>query len=137
MNGEQLSSTPIDVLVSETHADARLDWFLAQQFPAYSRVMLRKVINAAGVKVDGLRVKAAYRLQPGQRVTIVLPELAREGPRPENIPLDILYEDDVLAAVNKPPCSALIRCARYSTLVLFQSGWRMAAGVTKASTTII
>jgi 23S rRNA pseudouridine1911/1915/1917 synthase len=103
MNGEHLSSTPLDVLVSETHADARLDWFLAQQFPAYSRVMLRKVINAAGVKVNGVRVKAAYRLQPGQCVTVVLPELAREGPRPENIPLDILYEDDVLAAVNKPP----------------------------------
>lgn len=64
---------------------------------------MRKVINAAGVKVDGQRVKAAYRLQPGQRVTIVLPDLAREGPRPENIPLEILYEDDVLAAVVKPP----------------------------------
>lgn len=103
MSAEQLSSTPLELVVPETHADARLDWFLAQQLPAYSRVMLRKVINAAGVKVDGARVKAAYHLRPGQRVTVVLPPLEREGPRPEEIPLDILYEDDALAAINKPP----------------------------------
>lgn len=103
MTGESLSSTPLEVVVPPTHADVRLDWFLAQQFPRYSRVMLRKVINAAGVKVDGVRVKAAYRLQGGQTISIVLPELIREAPQPEDIPLDILYEDDVLAAINKSP----------------------------------
>jgi 23S rRNA pseudouridine1911/1915/1917 synthase len=64
---------------------------------------LRKVINAAAVQVDGRRAKAALKLRAGQRVTIALPELAREGPRPENIPLDILYEDDAIAVINKPP----------------------------------
>src|SRR6185436_6573857 len=39
----------------------------------------------------------------GQRVTIMLPELAREGPQPENIPLEIVYEDDAIAVINKPP----------------------------------
>src|SRR5262249_6038946 len=63
----------------------------------------RKVINAAGVRVDGDRVKAAYRLHAGQRISVVLPELAREGPHPENIPLEILFEDAAIVAINKPP----------------------------------
>jgi len=95
--------SPIELVVTEVHGGTRLDWFLAQQFPLYSRVHLRKVINAAAVQVDGKRVKAAHRLRPGERVSLSLPELPRESPRPENIPLDILYEDEWLAAINKPP----------------------------------
>jgi 23S rRNA pseudouridine1911/1915/1917 synthase len=93
---------PSELVVSEAHAGARLDGFLAQQFPSYSRVLLRKVINAAGVRVDGKRVKAAYRLRAGQTITIELPELAREAPQPEDIPLDILFEDEAIAVINKP-----------------------------------
>lgn len=103
MSGDELSSEPQDLVVPPEHAGARLDWFLAQQFSSYSRVMLRKVINAAGVQVEGKRVKAAHKLQAGERITIALPELPREGPQPENIPLEVLYEDDHLAAINKPP----------------------------------
>jgi 23S rRNA pseudouridine1911/1915/1917 synthase len=65
--------------------------------------MLRKIFNAAGVHVDGYRVKAAHKLQAGERITISLPELPREGPQPENIPLEVLYEDEHLAVINKPP----------------------------------
>jgi 23S rRNA pseudouridine1911/1915/1917 synthase len=103
MSGDELSSEPQDLIVPPEHAGARLDWFLAQQFSNYSRVMLRKVINAAGVQVEGKRVKAAHKLQAGERITIALPELPREGPQPENIPLEVLYEDEHLAAINKPP----------------------------------
>jgi len=64
MSGDPLSaSEPVELIVTEQQAGARLDAFLASQFPTYnSRVLLRKVINAAGVKVDGNRVKAAHRL---------------------------------------------------------------------------
>jgi 23S rRNA pseudouridine1911/1915/1917 synthase len=92
-----------ELVVPEAMAGARLDWYLARQFPSHSRVVLRKLINAAGVKVDGARVKAAHKLRAGQRISVELPETAREGPRPENIPLDILYEDSQIAAINKPP----------------------------------
>jgi 23S rRNA pseudouridine1911/1915/1917 synthase len=102
MSGDELSSEPVELIVSADQAGARLDWFLAQQLPTYSRVLLRKLINAAGVKVDGNRVKAAYRLRPGERIAVMLVELVREGPQPENIPLDILYEDAEIAAINKP-----------------------------------
>jgi 23S rRNA pseudouridine1911/1915/1917 synthase len=103
MSGGQLPvSHPIELVVSEAQAGARLDAFLAVQFPSYSRVLLRKVINAAGARVEGKRVKAAHRLRAGEHVSIVLPELVREGPQPEDIPLDILFEDDAIAVVNKP-----------------------------------
>jgi 23S rRNA pseudouridine1911/1915/1917 synthase len=102
MSSDELSAEPIEMVVDESQAGARLDWFLAQQFSGYSRVLLRKVINAAGVTVDGKRVKAAYRLHAGERISIVMPPLEREGPRPEDIPLDILYEDAAIAVINKP-----------------------------------
>ena len=92
----------VELIVGPSAVGARLDWYLAHQFPQYSRVHLRKVINGMGVKVNGQRVKAAHRLHAGDRVTVVLPELPREYPAPENIPLDVLYEDGVLAVVNKP-----------------------------------
>ena len=103
MSSDELSADPIEVVVDESQAGARLDWFLAQQFSGCSRVLLRKVINAAGVTVDGKRVKAAHRLHGGERISIVMPPLEREGSRPEDIPLDILYEDAAIAVINKPP----------------------------------
>ncbi|MGE0609136.1 MAG: RluA family pseudouridine synthase [Pirellulales bacterium] len=93
----------IERIVSAADEGARLDWFLAREFPIYSRVHLRKVINAAAVQVDGKGTKAAHRLQAGQRITLTLPELPRQAPRPENIPLDILHEDESIIVVNKRP----------------------------------
>ncbi|MDA1050777.1 MAG: RluA family pseudouridine synthase [Planctomycetota bacterium] len=99
----ELSSEPVELIVGPEHADTRLDAFLASQFPSFSRVKLRQAINAGGVQVDDKRTKAAYRLRAGQTIAITLPELVVEGPEPEDIPLDILYEDDHLIAVNKSP----------------------------------
>src|SRR5262245_53689164 len=99
MSHPELSSEPIDVLVPAEQTGCRLDWFLAQQFPAFSRVNLRRAINAAGVQVNGQRTKASYRLRGGERLTVFLPDLPRETPQPENIPLQVLYEDESLAVI--------------------------------------
>lgn len=88
--------------VSDDNVGMRLDQFLAQSFPQYSRVRLRQLIQTAAVQVDQRTRKAAYRLSAGQVVIVELPELERPGPEPENIPLEILYEDDALVAINKP-----------------------------------
>jgi 23S rRNA pseudouridine1911/1915/1917 synthase len=98
-----LSSDPVELTVDSSEAGWRLDVFLAHNFPDYSRVHLRRVITAGGVRVEDRGGKPAYRLIPGQRVRILLPEIPREAPRPENIPLDILFEDDSLVVINKPP----------------------------------
>lgn len=85
----------------------RLDLFLVHHFPAYSRTLIRNAIMHGGVKIDPDTEKAAngkpsYRLVAGQVVRFSLPELPREAPKPEPIPLDILYEDEELAVINKP-----------------------------------
>jgi 23S rRNA pseudouridine1911/1915/1917 synthase len=103
MSSDDLSMQPLEILVDEPFEGCRLDVFLAQKFPAYSRVHLRKVINADAVQVNGRRAKAAHKLRVGERVSIVLPELPKKSPQPEDIPLEILYEDEWLAAINKPP----------------------------------
>ena len=99
---DDLSAGSVERVVTANQADCRLDWFLAQQFPAFSRTHLRRVINAAAVKVNGQRTKASHRVCEGERITIELPDLPRHGPAPEDIPLTILYEDEWLAAINKP-----------------------------------
>ena len=103
MSPKDLSSEPVELTVAPSQEGWRLDLFLVHHFPDYSRVHLRRVITAGGVKVDGQGGKPSYRLRPGQRVSIVLPEIPREAPQAEEIPLDILYQDDWVAVVNKPP----------------------------------
>ncbi len=88
--------------VSATDVGTRLDAFLASHLPQYSRVRLRQLIQTAAVQVDGQTRKAAYRLQMGQSVQIEIPADERPGPEPENIPLEILYEDEQIAVINKP-----------------------------------
>ncbi len=98
-----LSSQPVELTVEAAEAGHRLDAFLASRFPDYSRVHLRRVISAGGVQVDDRGGKPAYRLKAGQRVSVALPEIPREAPRPENIPLAVLYQDEHIVVVNKPP----------------------------------
>jgi 23S rRNA pseudouridine1911/1915/1917 synthase len=94
---------PLVLTVEQADAGSRLDAFLARSLPKYSRVQLRKVIGAGGVRVNGQGTKVAHRLSAGDAVSVVLPPMNAAGPNPENIPLDILYEDDCVIAVNKPP----------------------------------
>jgi 23S rRNA pseudouridine1911/1915/1917 synthase len=94
---------PLELVVGADAAGQRLDAFLAHELPKYSRVQFRKVIGAGGVTVNGQGTKVAHRLAAGDRIAIVLPPMNAAGPNPENIPLDILYEDEHIIAVNKPP----------------------------------
>ncbi|MGA2065143.1 MAG: RluA family pseudouridine synthase [Thermoguttaceae bacterium] len=98
----QLSNEPVEFVVDPSEAGQRLDVLLAIRFHDYSRVHLRRVISVGGVQVNGKGGKPAYRVLGGQRISIVLPEIPRQSPRPENIPLEVLYEDEDLLVVNKP-----------------------------------
>jgi len=102
MSSSELSE-PVTLIVGPGESGWRLDVFLAHHFTDYSRVHLRRAISAGAATIDGRGGKPSYRLKPGQRVEFHLPEIPREGPAPENIPLDILYQDDDLIVVNKPP----------------------------------
>jgi 23S rRNA pseudouridine1911/1915/1917 synthase len=105
------SAEPTELIVGPEQAGERLDAFLAAALPQYSRVHLRRAITAGGVQVDGRQAKPAYRLVAGEHVRLVLPDLPRSGPQPEDIPLDVLYEDEHLAAIN-PPAGMVVHPAK-------------------------
>lgn len=95
---------PSSFVVEEEHREFRVDLFLTLKVDGYSRVFLRRLILEEKVLVDGRPIKPAFRVYPGQRVEIVdLPPPPSDGPIPEAIPLDVLYEDEFLVAINKPP----------------------------------
>jgi len=83
-------------------AGMRLDQFLVLQFPDFSRSIVQKAIEGGGVTVNGAAAKSSYKARLGDQVRIQLPEPERPEPAPEDIPLDVLYEDEYLALVNKP-----------------------------------
>ena len=97
------AATSYRFVVEEDSAGERLDVFLTAQIPATSRVRIRRSIDLGSALIDGGVQKAAYRLVAGETIEFQLAPRAAEGPRPEPIPLDILYEDEAIAVVNKPP----------------------------------
>jgi 23S rRNA pseudouridine1911/1915/1917 synthase len=92
----------VDLTVAGKVVGMRLDQHLASLFPDFSRSVIQKVIEAASVTVNEAAAKASYRVRQGDRIRIWLPEPAHPLPVPEDIPLDVLYEDEFLAVVNKP-----------------------------------
>ena len=94
---------PNFVTVPVENSGQRVDLFLGHTFPIYSRVHLQDAIRQGKVLVDGVQVKPSTRVKPGQTISVTLPEPKDDGPEPENIPLDILFEDEHIVAVNKPP----------------------------------
>lgn len=92
----------ISLQADETYMDERLDKFLSAMLPDQSRSYLQKIIKDGNVLVNGEPKKSSYRLEDGDEVTVDLPELKSPDIEPENIPLDILYEDDSILMVNKP-----------------------------------
>lgn len=86
----------------ENHMDERVDKFLSSMLTEQSRSYLQKIIKDGSVFVNGKPVKASYRMEDGDVVTIDLPELTEPEIEAEDIPLDILYEDADLLIVNKP-----------------------------------
>jgi len=86
----------------ENYMDERVDKFLSAMLPDQSRSYLQKIIKEGSVLVNQSPVKASYRMEEGDQVVIDLPELKEPEIEAENIPLDILYEDEYLLMVNKP-----------------------------------
>jgi len=91
-----------EYLVVENDGGERIDRYLADNFEDKSRSYLQKLIKDGQVKVNGKPVKSNYRLVFDDRVEIYMPEVKEPDIDPENIPLDILYEDKDVLLVNKP-----------------------------------
>ena len=86
----------------ETETNERIDKFLSVQMEELSRSYVQKLIKDGNVKVDGKAVKANYKLSYDEWIQVTIPDLTAPDIVPENIPLDILYEDEDILIVNKP-----------------------------------
>ena len=97
-----MSSKIIIKNVEPEYNGQRIDKFLSETLPEYSRSFIQKVVKDGGVLVDEKCVKSNYKLSAGQILKLNVPELVEPDIIPENIALDILYEDDDIIVVNKP-----------------------------------
>ncbi len=80
----------------------RIDRFLAEALPEFSRSYLQKLLKDGQIAVNGSPAKSNYRIHSGDRIEFALPREQEPEILPENIPLDILYEDEDILVVNKP-----------------------------------
>lgn len=91
-----------ELIIQEELANKRLDIAVSLLFPELTRAHAQKLIKEGGVLVDGKPRKASYPLTAGERLSVTLPEPEATEVLPENIPLDILYEDKDVIVINKP-----------------------------------
>ncbi len=90
--------------ITEEMEEERIDKCLAMLIDSLSRSFIQKLIKEENVKVNGSIVKGSYRVKAEDKVEFFLPEAVEPDIEPENIPLDILYEDKDIIVVNKPKC---------------------------------
>lgn len=91
-----------DLVVQCKPDGMRLDQYLVTLFPDFSRSVVQRVIEAGGVTVNGHPAKPSYRVRHGDAIRVYPPEPTHPAPTPEDIPLEVLYEDEYLALINKP-----------------------------------
>jgi 23S rRNA pseudouridine1911/1915/1917 synthase len=99
----QETKHPIRLRVAPEEAGRRLDQFLAAQLAEVSRARVQQLIQQGKVEVNGAAAKASLRLKGNETITLLGPAEAQPlRAIPEDIPLDVVYEDESLAVVSKP-----------------------------------
>ena len=93
---------PIEVLIDHDYEGERVDKYLSVIFPDSSRAALQKAVEAGNALINGKPVAKNYRLRAGDRLSFSPLAVRPLDVTPENIPLDIAYEDNDLLVVNKP-----------------------------------
>lgn len=88
--------------VTEVETGKRLDAFLAERIDGWSRSRLQRLIDDGDVLVNDRKVKPSYKVRSADVIEVELTELPTTTFEPEDIPLDIVFEDEHLAVINKP-----------------------------------
>lgn len=88
--------------ITEEENGTRIDRILADRLSDFSRSYLKKLLDEGKVTMDGKALKPSAKMKTGQEVSLSVPEKILPDIEPENIPLEILYEDDDVLVVNKP-----------------------------------
>ncbi len=98
-----MSSRTEVLTIEHSLPSERLDTYLRGKFPAVSRGAIQRLIEEGHIKVNGRTVKPTHAPRAGEQVEVHWPEARSAEAQPEAMPLDILYEDEALLVVNKPP----------------------------------
>lgn len=93
----------IQFIVPDGKNKQRLDLFLTSQLPSVTRAKLKRLVDDDKITVNGVPTKAGHLVRPGEVIDVYFPASESSDLEPEDIPLDIIYEDDNLLVVNKPP----------------------------------
>lgn len=92
----------LNYVVSDGQSGIRIDRYLSDSNEDLSRSYIQKLLKEQKVTVQGTFVKANYKVQSGDVITVEVPDMTEPDILPEDIPLDILYEDEDVLVVNKP-----------------------------------
>src|SRR5215813_4943713 len=102
LNSAANDQSILSFTVPEESAGQRLDAFLAAHIQSWSRSRLQRLIDDGDVVVNGRAAKPSYKLRPSDQVDAELTALPPASFAPEDLPIEIIYEDDHLVVVNKP-----------------------------------
>src|SRR5215212_5017973 len=90
-------------VVEQSMPGQRLDTFLRARYPAVSRGAFQRLIEQGHIKVNGQTAKPTHQPRRGEMVEVFFPEARAAEAKPENIPLEVIFEDADLIVLNKPP----------------------------------
>jgi 23S rRNA pseudouridine1911/1915/1917 synthase len=97
-----LNETSFTITSSEPDAGKRLDAFLSEKIEGWSRSRLQRLVESGDILVNQKEAKASYKLRDGDEIDVDLTEVPAAKFEAENIPLEIVFEDEYLAVINKP-----------------------------------
>ena len=93
--------TKLDFIATAEETGERIDRFLSAQDTGLTRSAVQKLIEDGGVTVGGKKVSKNYKLHNGDSVEIIIPDPVELDVKPQDIPVEIVYEDSELLVVNK------------------------------------
>ena len=91
------------MVVPENETKVRLDRFLANKLPEYSRSRLQQLIRGGFVRLNGATTRPRHLVRSGDKIELTEPPLEKIDNQPEPIPLEVLFEDEDIIVINKPP----------------------------------
>ena len=98
----RVTTTPVEFVITAGESAKRIDLFLANRDPTFSRSALKRLIEEGCIQINGRIVRPSQKIKPGDRIRLEVPRPEPLDLLPEAIPFEILYEDADVLVLNKP-----------------------------------
>ncbi|MBI4002920.1 MAG: RluA family pseudouridine synthase [Nitrospira defluvii] len=98
----RVTTTPVEFVITAGESAKRIDLFLANRDPTFSRSALQRLIEEGCIQINGRTVRPSQKIKPGDRIRLEVPRPEPLDLQPEAIPFEILHEDADLLVLNKP-----------------------------------